>query len=62
MRTADEIRERIAVIECDERMGYEPANVVVNAPLALIQLEGENVIQALKWVLGEASMCAGSYR
>jgi len=56
-----QIRDRIAAIEADERMSYKPANVMVNAPLALIQVEGKAVSQALLWVLDEASYCAGSY-
>ena len=61
MRTRDEIEKRIAAIEADERMKAPSANIVVNAPLALIQLEGESVVQALRWALGKAAYCARSY-
>jgi hypothetical protein len=59
--TEEQIRQRIEEIKSDARMGYSPARVDVNAPLALIQVEGEAVVQALRWVLGERNRCAGSY-
>lgn len=62
MRTPAEIHAAIAAIEADERMGYEPANVFINAPLALIQTEGEAAVRALKWALGEIENPAGSYK
>ena len=62
VRTEAEIRARIADISSDERMSYKPANVFVNAPLALIQVEGESVRSALEWVLGQRERCAGSFR
>ena len=62
MKTEQEIRARIAEIESDDRLHYKVATVFENAPLAMIQLEGESVTQALRWVLGESTGCAWSYR
>lgn len=48
------INKRIAEIEADERYQSgrkKPATIDVNAPLALIQLELETEIKALRWVL-----------
>lgn len=45
------INEWIAEIESDPRVGYPPANVQVNAPLALIQVALENQRAALKSLL-----------
>ena len=55
MRQITEIEARIKVIEADTRYqsGLEhPAEIQINAPLALIQLSLEVEIKALKWVLG----------
>ena len=60
-RTDSEIRKRIAQIKSDNRMGYKPANIAVNAPLALIQVEGDSAVAALEWALGDRPHCAGSY-
>jgi hypothetical protein len=54
MRTPDEIKERIAAIEVDERYKSgqkHPAIVTINAPLALVQLALETEITVLRWVL-----------
>ena len=54
MKTTEEIKQRIAVIENDDRYisGQEhPATIDVNAPLALIQLSLEVELKALKWIL-----------
>ena len=53
MKTEEEIRKKIKEIESDERYSYPTANVAVNAPLALIQLQMESEVRILKWVLGE---------
>jgi len=53
MRTKKEIEAKLADVESDERLGYEPANVFVNAPLALIQMDLEARQSVLKWVLEE---------
>jgi hypothetical protein len=59
MKSKDEILQEIEKIKSDDRMkGYEtkdykPANVMVNAPLALIQTTYEGYIAALRWVLEE---------
>lgn len=58
------LRRRIKEIESDDRYpksGEKKADVVVNSPLALIQLEGTSAVNALQWVLGERVHCAGSY-
>jgi hypothetical protein len=51
MKTEQAIREQIAKLEADERYSYPPAQVQINAPLALIQVELEAKVQTLKWVL-----------
>lgn len=61
-RSRAEIEQRIAEIRGDDRMSYKPARVDVNAPLALIQVEGESAAQALEWALGKRKTCAQSYR
>ena len=53
MRTESEIREEIEELEADPRLKYHPASVQINAPLALIQVEIDSRISALKWVLKE---------
>lgn len=58
------IRRRVADIQSDVRYakdGEPKANVQVNTPLALIQLEGSASVNALLWALGERMACAGSY-
>jgi hypothetical protein len=62
MRTEQEIIERIRAITEDERMRYKTATIEINAPLALIQLEGESTVNALKWALGLIDECACSFR
>lgn len=44
-------------VESDERLHYKPANVLVNAPLALIQTELETTSRVLRIILG-LPMCA----
>ncbi len=39
-------------VESDDRLHYEPANVFVNAPLALEQLRMETMSDTLRRVLG----------
>ncbi|MDP2104627.1 MAG: hypothetical protein Q8J76_01430 [Desulfobulbaceae bacterium] len=51
MKTEEEIKERIKLIESDKRLKYKTATIVENAPLALIQLELETKRDTLKWVL-----------
>ena len=45
------IKEEIAEIEADERYSYPPADVFINAPLALIQVELKARRNAFKTVL-----------
>ena len=53
MRTKEEIKERLETIEADERLSYPPAQIQINAPLALIQLSLETQRDVLKWILNE---------
>lgn len=46
----DFIREEIARVSADERLSYPPADVTINAPLALIQVALKSRIQALQWL------------
>jgi hypothetical protein len=56
----EEIRRRIKQIEQDSRFDREnPANVQINAPLALQQATMEARLNTLKWLLGEESFGAG---
>jgi hypothetical protein len=52
MKTEQEIKDKLAELQSDERLGYPIATVFENAPLALIQADLEAKIAALKWVLG----------
>jgi hypothetical protein len=57
MRTAKEIRSRLAEIEADERYKSgrkKAATVFENAPLALIQMGLESQHAALTWVLNRS--------
>ncbi len=54
MKTREEIEKRITELKADERLGYPPANVFTNAPLALIQVALKNELMALNWVLKES--------
>ena len=45
------VEGRIAEIKADERYGYPPALVQINAPLALIQVDLEARLQAYEAVL-----------
>lgn len=51
MRSKKQITARIAEIKKDPRFSYPPAQVQVNAPLALIQVEMKSRVEALEWVL-----------
>jgi hypothetical protein len=50
MRTEQEIRDRIRELERDPRHTTPPANVMVNAPLALEQISIRAQISILRWV------------
>lgn len=52
MKSEQEIRDRLAKIDADERYHYPAATTFENAPLALIQTELESQAEALAWVLG----------
>lgn len=52
-RSTEEIEAMIARIEADDRYNSPPANVAINAPLALIQVELKATAGALRWMLGE---------
>lgn len=47
----NKLEERLKEIESDERLSYADANILINAPLALIQLELKTKRDTLKWVL-----------
>lgn len=51
-RTRAEVQAKLAEIEADERFHYKAANVLVNAPLALIQVELKARHEVLTWMLG----------
>ena len=53
MRTEEEIREKIAVIDADKRLKGKLALVQINAPLALIQCSLATQRDILEWVLNE---------
>lgn len=55
MRTEQEIRDRIRELERDPRHTTPPANVAVNAPLALEQISIQAQITILRWVLENPS-------
>lgn len=59
MRTNEDVRAAKELLESDTRLGYEAANIEINAPLALQQLSMKSRIQALRWVLGEIESCTG---
>jgi hypothetical protein len=47
------VKARLKELKSDERYNYKPADVFVNAPLALIQVDIEARVSALEWVLKE---------
>jgi hypothetical protein len=51
MKTEDEIKEKLEELEGDERLHYKPAQVQINAPLALLQVGLETGVNALRWAL-----------
>ena len=51
MKTQTEIENLLAEIKSDERLGYPPALIQINAPLALIQVELKTKVRILEWVL-----------
>ena len=51
MKTREELEERLAKIEADDRIHYSPALVQVNAPLALEQVALKKEANTLRWVL-----------
>lgn len=53
MKTKEEILSKLSEIDSDERLHYSPANVFVNAPLALIQVELHASRSMLQWVLDQ---------
>ena len=53
MRTESEVRDRLAICLADARLHYPPASVVINAPLALIQVALEEERDILEWVLDD---------
>ena len=49
---AEFVEREIAAIEADVRYHYKPADVDVNAPLALVQVEMESKMVILKQIQG----------
>ena len=52
MKTKEEIQEKIDELLSDERLSYKTANILENAPLALIQYGLETIIHTLQDVIG----------
>ena len=53
MKTKDELLAKLKEVESDDRLvKYQPANVQINAPLALIQVDLEAKASTLRWALG----------
>lgn len=54
MKTKEEIESLVSKLEADYAhvLNGPCADVVVNAPRALMQIEGETKLRALHWVLG----------
>ncbi len=53
MLTLEQIQAKLAELKADPRHAAKPANVFVNAPLALIQCQIQGQVQSLEWVLGQ---------
>ena len=51
VEVVNSIKEEIDCIESDSRYKAAPATVQINAPLALIQVDLESRVAALKWAL-----------
>lgn len=51
--TPEQARKMLDEVLGDVRLSYPPANPMINAPLALIQVELETKRDMLKWLLGE---------
>lgn len=64
MRPEDKIREEIEKLKKDDRIQGSPANVITNAPLALIQMWIEGQIDGLQTALRilEESEDLGEYK
>jgi hypothetical protein len=58
MRKEKQIRAKLRELEkyYEPVLKQPPSNIQINAPLALMQLEGETKIHALQWVLGEVGV------
>jgi hypothetical protein len=52
MKSEDELKEKLETLEGDERLHYKPAQVQINAPLALYQVGLESACNMLRWSLG----------
>lgn len=49
----EQIQQRIDEILSDERLSYPTANVFINAPLALVQVQLQTELWTLEKVLGK---------
>lgn len=56
VKSRKQIEALIEQIEADERLHYPRANVFINAPLALIQVELESQVRILKFILNDAPL------
>lgn len=54
MRTQDEIKEMIEIIEEESEhiLNREVVKIQINAPVALMQIAAESKLKMLYWVLG----------
>lgn len=59
MKSKQEIENMIVSIKADERFNYPPANIEINAPLALIQVDMKAQVRALEWVLSATEEAQG---
>jgi hypothetical protein len=59
MRTEDILKARLAEVEADGRLHYPPADVRIDAPLALDQLCMETEAATLRWVLNMGPFIRG---
>ena len=59
MKPKHDIQERLDGLKSDSRLSYPPAQVQINAPLALIQVDLKARVAELEWMLSEAEEVNG---
>lgn len=52
VKTREQLEKELARIEADERLSYGAANMLINGPLAAIQIADGSRANAIRWVLG----------